>query len=92
MRRTKKLLEVGCGQGIVSVQLANLGAQVVGLDISSKSIEVARRRKINGFEATFRVANIETDDLGTELHDVVVCYDFLHHVVPALDEVTADSG
>ena len=84
----KKLLEVGCGQGIVSVQLANLGAQVVGLDISSKSIEVARRRiEINGFEATFQVANIETDDLGTELYDVVVCYDVLHHVVPALNEV-----
>ena len=40
----KSVLEVGCGEGIASVQLAYCGAAVTGLDISEVSVRAARRR------------------------------------------------
>src|SRR5437762_12468076 len=40
----KKVLDVGCGDGINAVLLAKLGAEVTGIDISPKAIELAERR------------------------------------------------
>jgi len=41
----KRVLEVGCGDGVTSVELAYCGAQVSGIDISPCSIDVARKRR-----------------------------------------------
>ena len=40
--RGKRVLDVGCGEGSNSLMLAKLGAQVTGIDISPRSIDVAR--------------------------------------------------
>src|SRR5262252_1715483 len=42
--RGKRILEVGCGDGFKAITLALRGATVVGVDISSRAIEVARER------------------------------------------------
>lgn len=42
-----RLLEVGCGGGILSEAIARLGAQVHGIDVVGKSIEVARQHASN---------------------------------------------
>src|ERR1700681_2946603 len=42
--RGKAVLDVGCGDGSNSVLLAKLGALVTGIDLSPKSIELARRK------------------------------------------------
>src|SRR5260370_13103567 len=42
--RNKRVLDFGCGDGQIAVQMAALGAQVVGMDISPELIEVACRR------------------------------------------------
>ena len=53
----KKVLEVGCGEGVASVQLAYCGAVVTGIDISEQSIRVARRRAaLQGVAAAFEVS------------------------------------
>jgi len=84
----KKVLDLGCGEGLASVQLAHAGAEVMGLDISPESIAVARRRAdVNNVMVDCRVANIETDELGSAQYDVVWCNDVLHHIVPSLDLV-----
>ena len=87
--RGKKILEVGCGEGVVSVQLAYCGAQVKGIDISGASINVARRRAaLNGVEVEFSVENVvEAESLGKEEYDIVWCDLILHHLVDSLDKV-----
>jgi 2-polyprenyl-3-methyl-5-hydroxy-6-metoxy-1,4-benzoquinol methylase len=88
--RGQRVLEVGCGQGVASVQLAYCGARVTGVDLSAESVQVARRRaRLQGLPAEFRVANVETDDLGHACFDVVWCDLILHHLVHALDGVAA---
>ena len=54
----KKILELDCGEGVASVQLAYCGGQVLAVDLSPNSIEVARQRALvnqvhAGFEGTF---------------------------------------
>src|SRR5262245_38766558 len=58
--RGQRVLEVGCGQGVASVQLAYCGARVTGVDLSEVSVQVARQRaRAQGLPAEFRVANVE---------------------------------
>jgi 2-polyprenyl-3-methyl-5-hydroxy-6-metoxy-1,4-benzoquinol methylase len=87
--RGKKILEVGCGDGTESLQLAYCGADVTGIDISDVSIDVAQKRAdIHGLAVKFRVENlIEIENLGTECFDIVWCNLILHHLVDSLDAV-----
>jgi len=82
------VLEVGCGEGVASVQLAYRGLSVVGIDLSPKAIEAARRRaSVNGVRVEFQVGNIERDQLPAGQFDVIWCDLILHHVVPSLPTV-----
>jgi 2-polyprenyl-3-methyl-5-hydroxy-6-metoxy-1,4-benzoquinol methylase len=84
----RRVLEVGCGEGATSVQLALLGADVTGLDLSATSLERGRQlAALHGVAVEFRRANVETDDLPPGPFDVVWCDNILHHVVPALPDV-----
>lgn len=84
-----KVLEIGCGEGVASMQLAYCGHAVTGIDISSKSIDVAKlRAKTENLPAEFRVANVVTEDVfGDSLYDVVWCDSVLHHLTDELDTV-----
>ncbi len=56
-----KVLEIGCGAGNVSVQLAALGYQVSGVDISPTAIDWAKARAAtSGVLVDFRVDNVVT--------------------------------
>jgi S-adenosylmethionine-dependent methyltransferase len=56
--RGSKIIEIGCGTGSSSVSLAEQGADVVGIDVSNRALEVARVRfDLYGLKGTFRVAN-----------------------------------
>jgi 2-polyprenyl-6-hydroxyphenyl methylase/3-demethylubiquinone-9 3-methyltransferase len=74
-----RVLDVGCGAGFLSNDLVREGFEVIGLDASKSSIEVAARR-----DATGRAQYV----LGDALHmpfsdaafDVVCAMDFLEHV------------
>ena len=86
----KEVLDVGCGQGENSILLAKLGARVTGVDISSKSIEIAKARagisKV-GESVRFVQSPLETAEFSENSFDVVWCNDILHHVIPELDLV-----
>lgn len=84
----KRICEIGSGEGLASVQLALLGAHVTGIDISPQSIRAAQQRAdVNNVSVAFKLGNIEKDELGCELYDVVWCDLILHHLVPSLDVV-----
>lgn len=87
--RGKRVLEVGCGEGVASVQLAYCGADVDAVDISPVSIDVAgRRAAANDLVVNFRVADVTREDVaGPDTYDVVWCDLILHHLTDSLPAV-----
>lgn len=83
------ILDVGCGDGQNAVLLAELGARVVGLDISRKAIELAKQRaEMSGVadRCEFVSSPLESaPDLGGPF-DIVWGDAILHHLIPVLDE------
>ena len=72
----RRICDLACGQGRVARYLADLGASVVGIDLSTKLLEIARRheeampRGIEYIQADAR--NLDGDMFGT--FDGVVCF------------------
>jgi len=76
-----RALEIGCGEGELSIRLARRGFRVRGCDISAEIVEEARRRAAHaGVEATFRTQAIETIDATVEAVPFVVCCEVLEHL------------
>ena len=77
-----KILDVGCGGGILSEALAKAGAQVTGTDLSEASLEAARHHaKQGGLEIEYlyeRVEDLAEKRAGT--YDAVTCMEMLEHV------------
>lgn len=75
-----KILDVGCGGGLVSEAMAKEGAHVTGIDASSISIEVAKRHaKQEGLNIEYRHCLVE--ELGNEQKfDVVINAEVVEHV------------
>lgn len=89
--RDKRVLDVGCGGGIFAEALAQLGANVTGIDLSEKGIGVAR---LHGYESTaavdYRLVSAETLAIDTPAaFDVVTCLELLEHVPDPGSTVTA---
>lgn len=79
--KDKRVLDLGCGGGFVSEELARRGAQVVGVDPSDPLVSVARRHaQQSGFGIDYRVGTGEQIPAADQSFDVVVCVDVLEHV------------
>ena len=78
--RGQRLLEVGCGTGTDLLQFARGGALVTGLDLTPRSIEIARRRfAVFGCDGTFALGDGENLAFPDESFDVVYSFGVLHH-------------
>ncbi|MGH1461462.1 MAG: bifunctional 2-polyprenyl-6-hydroxyphenol methylase/3-demethylubiquinol 3-O-methyltransferase UbiG [Neptuniibacter sp.] len=78
----KKVLDVGCGGGILSESMVQRGATVSGIDMGAAPLKVA---KLHGLESGFHVTykQITVEDLAEEQpesFDVVTCMEMLEHV------------
>ena len=73
-------LEIGCGEGELSIRLAQGGFRVRGCDISADIVEEARRRAADaGVDATFWQQPIESID-DANAAPLVVCCEVLEHL------------
>jgi ubiquinone/menaquinone biosynthesis C-methylase UbiE len=74
------LLEVGCGMGIDSIQLARCGFQVTAIDLTENAIALARQlAAMRGAKIDFIAGNAEALDFGDETFDAVYSFGVLHH-------------
>ena len=78
----RKVLDVGCGGGILTEALAKCGAQSTGIDLSKDSIEAAKvHAQRQGLTIDYRYENIEeTVAKHAGGFDVVTCMEMLEHV------------
>lgn len=83
----KRLLDVGCGGGILAEDFARLGCQVTGIDPSEPSLQSARQHaEQEGLRITYQQAGGERLPFEEFAFDIVCCCDVLEHVddVPAV--------
>ncbi len=79
------VLEAGCGDGELSLELLGRGARLTGLDVSAGMVEVATRRAqafLPTAPARFVVAPLESTGLDDGAFDLVVGKWILHHADP----------
>lgn len=82
----KRILEVGCGPGHMCLELARLGFNVLGIDISSEALRVARKLSKNKIKTLGSLEYIREDFLNwlpenNEKFDAVLFYGTLHHFI-----------
>ncbi|HEX2828799.1 MAG TPA: bifunctional 2-polyprenyl-6-hydroxyphenol methylase/3-demethylubiquinol 3-O-methyltransferase UbiG [Burkholderiales bacterium] len=87
----KRVLDVGCGGGILSEAMAARGAIVTGIDLADKPLKVA---KLHLFESGLKVdyRRIAAEELARdpgERYDVVTCMEMLEHVPDPAQTVRA---
>ena len=89
----KRVLDVGCGGGILSESMAEAGADVTGIDMGEAPLNVARLHALEtGVELAYR--QITAEDLADEspaAWDVVTCMEMLEHVPDPVSIVSACS-
>ncbi|WP_263079643.1 bifunctional 2-polyprenyl-6-hydroxyphenol methylase/3-demethylubiquinol 3-O-methyltransferase UbiG [Endozoicomonas sp. Mp262] len=87
----KKVLDVGCGGGILSESMALRGATVTGIDMGAAPLSVARLHSMeSGVEVDYR--RIPVEELAEEIpgtFDVITCLEMLEHVPDPASIVTA---
>ena len=87
-----RLLDVGCGGGLLAERFAREGASVTGIDLSRESLFAARRHARAGVvEIDYVNANAESFPFLDSAFDAVVSTDFLEHVTD-LDRVVSESA
>ena len=79
----KRVLDVGCGGGILAESMARRGADVLGIDLADKSLKVAELHKLETGVSNVNYRFVSAEQLAAEeqgTFDVVTCLEMLEHV------------
>ena len=88
----QRVLDVGCGGGILADAMARRGAEVLGIDLASKALKIAELHALEVQTPNIVYREIGAEDLAAEAagtFDVVTCMEMLEHVPDPLSVVHA---
>ncbi len=91
--RDRRVLDVGCGGGILAEALARLGGRVTGIDLSQDLVELAKEHaRERGLEIDYRLISAEAlAEQGLGTFDIVTCMEVLEHIPKPEETVAACS-
>jgi 2-polyprenyl-6-hydroxyphenyl methylase/3-demethylubiquinone-9 3-methyltransferase len=78
-----KVLDVGCGGGVLSDAMARSGAKVTGIDLAAKALRVAQLHALEAQTPNVDYREVSAEALAQEqagAFDVVTCMEMLEHV------------
>jgi 2-polyprenyl-6-hydroxyphenyl methylase/3-demethylubiquinone-9 3-methyltransferase len=85
-----RILDIGCGGGLLSEPMARLGADVVGADAAERNIPVAQvHAEQSGLTIDYRHTTAEALAEAGEQFDVVMNMEVVEHVASPIDYLTA---
>ena len=79
----KRVLDVGCGGGILADSMARKGADVLGIDLATKALRVAQLHVLEAGTQNVQYREISAEAMAAERpagFDVVTCMEMLEHV------------
>ena len=79
----KRVVDIGCGGGILADSMARKGARVLGIDLSTKALKVAQLHAIEASTPGVEYREVSAEALAAEQpesFDVVTCMEMLEHV------------
>ncbi len=79
----QRVLDVGCGGGILADSMARRGAQVLGIDLATKALRVAQLHALEAQTPNVEYREASAEALATEQpgsFDMVTCMEMLEHV------------
>ena len=79
----KRVLDVGCGGGILADSMARKGAEVLGIDLASKALRVAQLHALEARTPRVQYREVSVEALAAEQpasFDAVTCMELLEHV------------
>lgn len=88
----KRVLDVGCGGGILADAMARKGAEVLGIDLATKSLKVAQLHALEAQTPRVSYREISAEALADEQpegFDIVTCMEMLEHVPDPASVVSA---
>jgi 2-polyprenyl-6-hydroxyphenyl methylase / 3-demethylubiquinone-9 3-methyltransferase len=88
----KRVLDVGCGGGILSDSMARRGAEVLGIDLATKPLRVAQLHALEAGTPRVEYREVAVETLAAEqpeAFDVVTCMEMLEHVPDPASIVSA---
>jgi 2-polyprenyl-6-hydroxyphenyl methylase / 3-demethylubiquinone-9 3-methyltransferase len=76
-----RLLDIGCGGGVLTEEFAAMGCRVTGIDISPRSIAIARKHAVrSGLSIEYHVGTAKDLPFEPGSFDAVSCCDVLEHI------------
>jgi 2-polyprenyl-6-hydroxyphenyl methylase / 3-demethylubiquinone-9 3-methyltransferase len=90
----KRVLDVGCGGGILAEAMARKGAHVLGIDLSTKALKVAQLHALEARTPDIEYREVSAEALAAEQpgkFDVITCMEMLEHVPDPASVVQACS-
>ena len=79
----QRVLDVGCGGGILADSMARKGAEVLGIDLAGKALRVAQLHAIEAQTPRVKYREVSVEDMAVEQpasFDAVTCMEMLEHV------------